>query len=86
MTQILHCEKLKFFQACTKWILGEASGAKVKARPEVLEALREVLSASRDLHLALESGVSLDEVRSKLEKKSVAAEQFKLLTGLTWAL
>lgn len=84
MTQTLHREK--FFQACAKWILGEASGVKVKAHPEVLAALREVLSTSRDLHLALEGGLSLDEVHAKLKKKSLAAEQFRLLTGMCWVL
>lgn len=76
----------KLFQSCARFILGDESGLKLRARPESLAALREVLCASRDVFLALEGRRELDEVRRLLDRKARAAQEFKRQTGITWIL
>ncbi len=76
----------RLFRDSARFILGEATTVRLKGRPEALEALREVLSASRDLYQALEKGQPLEEVRSHVARKSLAAERFQRVTGLQWRL
>lgn len=74
------------FQSCARFIVGEETGLRLKGRPDTLAALREVLCASRDVYLALESGKRLEEVHRMLERKGIAAREFRKLTGITWVL
>jgi len=76
----------RLFRDCARFILGETTTVRLKGRPEALEALREVLSASRDLYQALESGAPLEEVRARMTCKARAAMGFQRVTGLTWRL
>lgn len=73
-------------KACAKYILGEASGVKLKGSPETLEAFQRVLFASRDLYSALQQRRSLEEIRDLLRKKKSAADSFRSVTGLKWLL
>jgi len=74
------------FQFCAKFIMGEETGLRLKGRPDSLTALREVLCASRDVYRALEDRKSLEEVHRLLERKGIAAQEFRRQTGLTWTL
>lgn len=75
-----------FVRACAKFILGEASGVKFHGSSERIAATREVLSASRDLFEALQGGLTLSVVKPLIERKRIAAEKFKRVTGLVWRL
>lgn len=77
---------MRLMRACAKYILGESTGVRLKGRPETLESLQEVLTASRDLYSALQRRRPLGEIQDLLERKRRAAEKFKGATGLTWRL
>lgn len=79
-------ELSEFFRSCAKFVLGESTGVRLRARPEAREALREALLTSRDLYIALEQGGSLEEVRAILDRKTTAAARFKSATGIPWRL
>lgn len=79
-------DDLEFFRACARFITGESTRVSIKGSPKRLNALQEVLSASRDLYRALESVKPLTEVGPLIERKSRAAAKFRLETGLSWIL
>lgn len=76
----------RLFHDCARFILGETTTVRLRGRPEALEALREALSASRDLYQALEAGRPLSEVRTLVSRKAQAAEGFQRATGTPWRL
>lgn len=76
----------KLFQSCAKFIMGDESGLRLRARPESLAALREVLCASREVYRALEERRGLDEVQRLLDRKARAAQEFRRQTGISWIL
>ncbi|NDF13477.1 MAG: hypothetical protein EB060_11780 [Proteobacteria bacterium] len=76
----------EFVRACAKFVLGESTGVRIKGSPGRLAALQEVLHASRDLYVALESAKPLSVVGPLIERKSRAAAKFKSETGTPWLL
>lgn len=76
----------KLMRACAKFILGEATGVKIKGSPARVGAFQEVLSASRCLYQALHERRSLGEVKGLIEAKHTAADNFKRATGIVWPL
>lgn len=76
----------RLFRDCARFILGEATTVRLRGRPEALEALREALTASRDLYQALEDGRPLSDVRALVSRKARAAEDFQRATRMSWRL
>lgn len=73
-------------KACANYVLGKSTGIKIKGSPEKIRVFHEVLSASRTLYVALCESKSLKHVQKLIEKKQLAAEEFKKLTGNIWFL
>ena len=77
----------KFFAAAAAHIMGRRSGLQVSGSPEKLEAVREVLGASRDLYRALhDPSTGLEEVTKLVERKRVSSVKFRNAVGLDWIL
>ena len=77
----------RFFSKVASVIIGEAKRVNIRGSKGEIEALREVMEATRGLHKALNKNSSeLSHVINLIQKKHVAARNFEDRFGFSWIL
>jgi hypothetical protein len=73
--------------AIARHVLGETTSLRIKGAPNKINAIREVICASKELYRELnQSSPSLEKIFELVEKKNIKAQAFTQATGLCWVL
>lgn len=76
-----------FFAAVGAWLVGKSTNLKIRGTPEEMNALAEVMLASRRFQQELERpGATVESVMQKLGLKHGAAREFERILGVPWPL
>lgn len=74
-----------FLVGAGAWLLGKPSNLKLRGTREELEAVKNVLLASKSFQDELKKdGATVESVMQKLDAKNTKAEEFKRITNLEW--
>ncbi len=79
--------KKRFNAAAAAYIMGETPSVELVGSPDKIKIVREVLQASRNLYEELQQPKArLSRVITLLEKKKIAARDFREKVGTAWIL
>lgn len=76
-----------FFASMVAFLAGSKSMIKLKATPEQIKAISNVVTASKAFQDEIaKEGATIDSVISKMRIKNLMAAEFKAQTGRSWPL
>lgn len=69
-----------------KFILGLSESLEITGHPLKTAALAEAIQSSKDLLSDLKENASIDKIQRSIDRKRIAIERWKNLTGEKWLL
>ena len=81
----MYSTKRTFLKECALYVRGDISEVKISGSKKTAALFAKVLSESRKLYLALESG-DFKNVLPQLAKKKAASKALRKQTGYVWPL
>lgn len=76
-----------FFASLVAFLNGSKSAVKLKGTPEQIQAILDVIKASKEFEeITKKPGVSVEEVIEKMRAKNLAVVNFQVKTQRNWPL